>query len=162
MELVPLLNSAVIAHYISMECWGTLPLGMSPLICLSSHAVNIWHFFVCMEVFYSLSWFQTKSGRHKKLAKIGWRRGAAMKESFVVAHANSLIVTIWYVKKTRKPEVTYWLQSRSAGICPSRLPVKISWIRKKLWVCCTERTFIWWWEYLSQPYFNSLKCGTTD
>lgn len=52
MELVPLLNSAVIAHYISMECWGTLPLGISPLICLSSHAVNIWHFFVCMEVFF--------------------------------------------------------------------------------------------------------------
>lgn len=65
-----------------------------------------------------------------------------MRENFVVPHANFLFASMRYVKKTRKPEVTCWLQSRSAGICPSQLPMKISQIKKKLWVCCTERTFI--------------------
>lgn len=52
MELIPLLNAAVIEHYISLKCWGTLPLGISPLICPSSCAINMWHFFVHMEVFF--------------------------------------------------------------------------------------------------------------
>lgn len=58
MELIPLLNSAVIARYISLKRWGALPLGTSPLICPSSCAVNTWHFFVHTEVFFLYSDFK--------------------------------------------------------------------------------------------------------
>lgn len=51
----------------------------------------------------------------KRLAKIGWKRGAAMKENFMVSHVNSSFITMCYVKTTRKPEVTCWLWSRSLG-----------------------------------------------
>lgn len=89
------------AHYISLECWGTLPLGISPLICPSSCAVNTTSFCPYGGVFLYSDFKQYQDS--KRLAKIGWKRGAAMKENFMVSHANSSLVTMYYVKTIRKP-----------------------------------------------------------
>lgn len=101
------------AHFPSEFWLYTVSVWCAKVLCFlaspqSSVPAAVRHFFVNTEVGFCSSQFQAKSERNKRLAKISWRRGAAMKGNFVGPCANSSFVTVWCMKKTRKPEDQEW------------------------------------------------------
>lgn len=99
-ELISLLNSAVVVHWISLKCWVTLLLGISPLICPSSCVAFLYRGGIFVHPNFK------QSLKEVRLAKISWRRGAAVKGNFVGPCA--IFSFVWCMKKTRKPEDQEW------------------------------------------------------